>query len=550
MAIEPTPDYENLPDAPDRKTQTGDTLSNAMDTFSFALDPWGANIKSIGDNVYNNAQEAEQFAQNSSDYADNSAASASESEGYSQDSLSYAQESQAARDQAIAATSNLPDGTVNNGAPNKLDAWSSEKVAQVTNTSPSKPIFYADFTSQTYWGWKGFDNGFVSGPFSEFFTFSRGSTQTAVSPAGVIKTLAVDKPLLGWEGGSPKGVELYPAVENLLTWSEDFTNASWDKVNVTASHSSISSPIDAVTYERLEASSTETDNFSLSGYATSQTSRCTISIFLKPDEVENVILRFHGADVNDARIRFNLTNYEAGSNTAAINANYTLNYKIHPNGIKISISLDFGIGAVSAYLWLQDSVSIGSVASLNAGEGLYATGFSLTQTSYPAPYQKTEGSTVTTDDNDCSLNTDQFEFDGSGDWTVSGEFVPVQVGASTRRFSISDGTTANRIEMYGSTYYSIFSNSNSTGNVFTVSNILIQEGVAEKFALRSSGGVLQLFMGGALVATVAASFSDFSATKISLSESFDGSLKTANIFKSLKIEQKALTDAECEVATS
>ena len=63
------------------------------------------------------------------------------------------------------------------------------------------------------------------------FTFSRGSNATRVNKDGLIETVTGDTPRLDYSDGSCPSLLLEPQSTNLVTYSEDFSQSGWVKVN-------------------------------------------------------------------------------------------------------------------------------------------------------------------------------------------------------------------------------------------------------------------------------------------------------------------------------
>ena len=67
------------------------------------------------------------------------------------------------------------------------------------------------------------------------FTFSRGSNATRVNKDGFIETVTGDTPRLDYSDSSCPSLLLEPQRTNLITYSEDFTNAIWTNTSSSTS---------------------------------------------------------------------------------------------------------------------------------------------------------------------------------------------------------------------------------------------------------------------------------------------------------------------------
>jgi hypothetical protein len=72
------------------------------------------------------------------------------------------------------------------------------------------------------------DNVSIKEDISADFDFTRGSTATRVNEAGLIESVAANLPRINYENGIGH-LLLEPQRTNLLTYSEDFSNAAWAK---------------------------------------------------------------------------------------------------------------------------------------------------------------------------------------------------------------------------------------------------------------------------------------------------------------------------------
>jgi hypothetical protein len=61
------------------------------------------------------------------------------------------------------------------------------------------------------------------------FTFDRASTATVVNKDGLIETVGVDEPRIDFLNNTNGHLLLEPQRKNLVTYSEDFSNSSWNK---------------------------------------------------------------------------------------------------------------------------------------------------------------------------------------------------------------------------------------------------------------------------------------------------------------------------------
>jgi hypothetical protein len=76
----------------------------------------------------------------------------------------------------------------------------------------------------------------------ESASFTRATTATRTNSSGLIETVSAGIARVDWSGSGAPNTLLEPQRTNLLTYSEDFTNASWAKNDTTLSENSTISP--------------------------------------------------------------------------------------------------------------------------------------------------------------------------------------------------------------------------------------------------------------------------------------------------------------------
>lgn len=110
-------------------------------------------------------------------------------------------------------------------------------------------------------------------------TVTRATTATRVNSAGLIESVAVNVPRLDYSNGTCPSILVEPQRTNVFKNSEDFSNASFYKINTTITTNSIVSP-DGNTTADLCSYTSSTNVLSTQGI-NSNNSDYTISIFAK-----------------------------------------------------------------------------------------------------------------------------------------------------------------------------------------------------------------------------------------------------------------------------
>jgi len=256
------------------------------------------------------------------------------------------------------------------------------------------------------------------------FDFSRSGSATRVNKDGLIETVDSNVPRLNYPlidgvvSGCPS-LLLEPASTNLVTYSEDFSNAVWFPTPslVTVTSNQFISPDGALNADRLQIQSTS--SLAILSYLVSHTIGVKISV--------------------SAWVK---------SNTNSIQ--------------KIKLFGDYGTSnAVSSEFivedyWKRIEFTFTPTATGNRNVGFYnvsnlATdiqifGFQSEVNSFATSYIPTNGSTVTRDAETCNGAGDANTFNDS-EGVLFAEISALANDGTTRRWSISDGSYSNRITL-------------------------------------------------------------------------------------------------------
>lgn len=149
-------------------------------------------------------------------------------------------------------------------------------------------------------------------------TFTRTTTATYIDRYGVLKTAAIDEPRFEKEGLLVEGTST-----NLLTYSEDFSNAAWTEVNSTVSANATTAPDGTLTAHKLVENTASSEHYTYRVYSFTSGTVYTLSYFVKVGERTNCALQLNSAAFgNTQRVDFNLITgtfaVVAGTATGAI----------------------------------------------------------------------------------------------------------------------------------------------------------------------------------------------------------------------------------------
>ena len=257
------------------------------------------------------------------------------------------------------------------------------------------------------------------------FDFTRASSATRVNKNGLIETVPSGKPRIDFLNNTSGHLLLEPSRTNLLTYSEDFSNAVWAKSNTTITSNDVISPDGSQTADLCNY--TIGGSYINTGFASSGNTDVTVSVFVKANTVS--VFRIRESFYIGSSCVYDLTAVSAGSGGTIENygngwykCSFTYNLGVGQNNINFIFDLNTNVGSV--YLW-------GAQCEL----GSYATS-----------YIPTEGSSVTRVREICeqdSLSNLIGQTEGVIYYDYTATFESPSTSFDFFPISVSDGTTSN-----------------------------------------------------------------------------------------------------------
>ncbi len=316
------------------------------------------------------------------------------------------------------------------------------------------------------------------------FDFSRASKATVVNKEGLIETVGNDMPRIDYLDNSKGALLLEPQRTNLITYSEDFSDASWTKSRVSVT-SGFTSPDGANNAYKLVNNSSNGLHSLIGSNVSSSNTDYSLSLFVKAEEVNKI-------GVRDAITGLYLT-YDISTDTVIESNVASYNISKLTNGWnRVSIVFQGSGSAIiqpKIYL-LNDSYISGNPQSYsyigNGTDGLYIYGAQLEEGSYSTSLIKTQGSTATRVQDECNEAGNE-QVINSTEGVLFAEISALANDGAVRYISLSDGTSANRVVIL---YYSSSDNirmivsSNGTNYVdknHSVSSVLDFHKIAIKY---------------------------------------------------------------------
>jgi hypothetical protein len=220
---------------------------------------------------------------------------------------------------------------------------------------------------------------------------TRASTATRVNALGLIEEVPIDTARIDYdpETGECKGLLVEEQRTNLLTWSEDFSNAAWGKVNATITANAVAAPDGTTTVDKLvESTGTGEHYVEKSHPAQPVGTKMVASIFVKAYSADRDFeMRLAGGVVARTLINANTKTVKSGTGFVEEWGNDYLRVVTPFEVTKGTIPILFRAQ-------LLDPVD-GRIYTGDGTGGIYIWGAQLEEGSYPTSYIPTQASAVT-----------------------------------------------------------------------------------------------------------------------------------------------------------
>ena len=368
------------------------------------------------------------------------------------------------------------------------------------------------------------------------FDFTRASSATVVNKAGLIETVGTGTPRIDFLGNTNGALLLEPQRTNLVTYSNDFSNAYWTKsgASVTSGFTSPDGTDNA--FKLVESNSSAVHYIKTPNITVSNSTNHTMSFFAKKGE-RNIAVRDGSSD---SFVSIDLTN-----NLVLDSLGLSTSIELISSGwYKITVSY-LSTSTICAFqlITLSPTYTSGSPWSSYQGDGtsgVYIYGAQLEQSSYPTSYIPTQGSTVTrVQEGSFIINLDTKNIiTNSGSWTAFFELELLGNEPPVDKIQLSDNSNNPRAYLYA-TSAGVSGTGWSGGAVLSMNtnNKIIYRG--------NSTQNISFFENGINEATFSSASNPITFNRLNLYGA-NGAFK----IKQIQLFKTALSDAECIALTS
>lgn len=277
-------------------------------------------------------------------------------------------------------------------------------------------------------------------------TFTRASTATYTGYDGLIKTAASGAPRFDFNPttGESLGLLIEEQRTNLLTYSEQFDNAVWAKLNATVTANATTAPDGTMTADKLVENTSTSSHYVEQAVSVINGTSYTFSVYAKAGERPGILLGCYlGAPFT---ARFNLSIGIISSTSSGATANIT---PLNNGWYKCSITMT---SAVTGTAWFDYYIDNGTVSSYTGDgtSGIYIWGAQLEAGAFATSYIPTTSAQATrAADNAVMTGTNFSSWYRQDEGTVfakaDSEYSTSSITEQTL-FSISDATANNYIK--------------------------------------------------------------------------------------------------------
>jgi len=371
------------------------------------------------------------------------------------------------------------------------------------------------------------------------FSFSRASSATVVNQSGLIETVGSGEPRIDFLGNTKGALLLEPQRTNLITYSEDFSNAYWNKGGSSIISNTSISPDGGLNADKLFQDTSSGVHKIVKPY-TGISGTNTCSIFVKPDGVTKIGIS--STESVSVLSSFDLSN---GTLISSLSDDYSIT-SFADGWFRIS-STDIGGNRKMAVFLLDDTANYSYQG--DGVSGLYIYGAQLEEGSYATSYIPTSGSAVTRI-KDITTQSVPTTLTSTTGGTLF--FEMTSLSNELQLITLSDGTDTNRVQLYyiPTNQFKIFL---AVGNIGLVNTgVIITPTNNNKFAFKWSSSGTNLFINGVSVYsdTVSCVFPSGTLDQFNLMDALSTQYGLLGKIPDIRIFDTALTDAELQALTT
>jgi hypothetical protein len=274
--------------------------------------------------------------------------------------------------------------------------------------------------------------------------FTRASTATFIGSNGLIQSAAINTPRFDHDSTTlaSRGLLIEESRTNLVLRSDDFPNASWGKINCSATSNAAVSPSGSSDADKMVENSLSALRVCQQIILTSASTIHTASVYAKASERNWIYIDPVHAGVANYRTYFDLSAGTVGNNAAGNTASIT---PVGNGWYRCVVTRATAAAQTSITLELGMANQNGGVAYLGDGtSGVFLWGAQLEVGSFPTSYIPTTAASVVRSADVCSITGGNFSgfYNQSEGTLLTSAFTPA---SGDRTVVATDDNTANEM---------------------------------------------------------------------------------------------------------
>jgi hypothetical protein len=383
------------------------------------------------------------------------------------------------------------------------------------------------------------------------FNFTRSTSATRVNKDGLIEVVTNNKPRIDFLNDSNGALKLEPSRSNLLTYSEEFNNAAWNKYRLDLETNTQVSPSGVQNADTFTSSDGQvsvpaiaTTNITFSG-----NTRYSCSIYAKKIGTTDLFVLGYvdnSTGYTGGKASYNLTT-QSITITQSPNASVTASMESVGNGW-YRLVLNFLTIATPTFNYVEMNIPLTNTTNTFA-----IWGAQLEQGSYATSYIPTQGAIGTRVAESC-IGAGNNQVINSTEGVLFAEISALANDGTQRSLSLNDGTTNNRVQILfndgASNVIRLLIKQTSYSEV----SLLYSSGIItdyNKIAIRWGTVDVALWVNGVEVATVGIGgvFAPNVLTKLNFNAYSKFDAPFFGKVKSVKVYNATLTDQELQALT-
>jgi hypothetical protein len=291
-------------------------------------------------------------------------------------------------------------------------------------------------------------------------TATRAGTATYTDVNGLIASASPNTVRVDHVDGVPM-ILVEPSATNLLPYSEDFSNPDWTKSAILIDSNQTEAPNGSIVADKLmEEGVNQTHLVFKAGI----TDLGTISVYAKQGDANNRLFQIRRDGGSNSWSWFDL---QAG--TVEYQTQGVASIEDAGNGWHRCTFTPTNSNGTVVFGLSNGGLTRGESYEGDGTSGVYIWGAQLETGSVATSYIPTSGSTVTRAKDDLVISGSDFDFYNTSEGTFYVEAVP-RITTNERYFTVTDGSTQNRVMIYQNGTYSNFYVNNSGSVQATLGN--------------------------------------------------------------------------------